>query len=214
MIKEFKDWLEKKYDNKRTRGSRLSEAKKVEEYYGDLYQHFLNGTYQKIVKDLEYSKQDKDNNKPNPSKIKIDGDIKNGLNSYKAAANLYLKFLKEQHIKTFEDYQTFEDENLKQSLEDSTQNRAKRLKSAAKKPTSRTVEITVYHRNPDVKAEVLNRANGICESCNNKAPFNRSTDGTPYLEVHHKIPLANGGEDTIENAIALCPNCHRKAHHG
>ena len=39
-------------------------------------------------------------------------------------------------------------------------------------------------------------------------------DGTPYLEVHHKIPLAKDGEDTIENAEALCPNCHREKHFG
>ncbi len=25
--------------------------------------------------------------------------------------------------------------------------------------------------------------------------------------------LANNGDDTVENAIALCPNCHRKAHY-
>ncbi|WP_223111555.1 HNH endonuclease [Billgrantia pellis] len=24
--------------------------------------------------------------------------------------------------------------------------------------------------------------------------------------------LAKGGEDTIENTVALCPNCHRKMH--
>ncbi|OOL15317.1 hypothetical protein BXQ27_32765, partial [Klebsiella aerogenes] len=26
--------------------------------------------------------------------------------------------------------------------------------------------------------------------------------------------LSNGGEDSVENAIALCPNCHRQAHFG
>ncbi|MFM5358466.1 HNH endonuclease [Aeromonas veronii] len=42
----------------------------------------------------------------------------------------------------------------------------------------------------------------------------RIKDGTPYLEVHHKEKLADGGEDTLENTIALCPNCHRKFHFG
>ncbi|WP_442967956.1 HNH endonuclease [Rheinheimera sp.] len=36
----------------------------------------------------------------------------------------------------------------------------------------------------------------------------------PYLEVHHRIPLAEKGEDTLENAIELCPNCHIQAHFG
>ncbi|MGB4922720.1 MAG: HNH endonuclease signature motif containing protein, partial [Candidatus Nitrotoga sp.] len=36
----------------------------------------------------------------------------------------------------------------------------------------------------------------------------------PYLEVHHKMQLAKGGEDTVENALGLCPNCHRYSHFG
>ena len=44
--------------------------------------------------------------------------------------------------------------------------------------------------------------------------FNRKKDNTPYLEVHHIIRLADDGDDSVENAIALCPNCHREAHFG
>lgn len=35
----------------------------------------------------------------------------------------------------------------------------------------------------------------------------------PFLEVHHMIPLSEGGEDTIRNVAALCPTCHRAQHH-
>jgi 5-methylcytosine-specific restriction protein A len=42
----------------------------------------------------------------------------------------------------------------------------------------------------------------------------RASDGNPYLEVHHWIRLADGGEDTVNNAIAACPNCHRQQHFG
>ncbi|MFU8787539.1 MAG: HNH endonuclease [Methylobacter sp.] len=34
------------------------------------------------------------------------------------------------------------------------------------------------------------------------------------MEVHHIVPLSQGGEDTIEYVVALCPNCHRKRHYG
>jgi 5-methylcytosine-specific restriction protein A len=34
----------------------------------------------------------------------------------------------------------------------------------------------------------------------------------PFLEEHHIEWLSKGGEDTIDNAVALCPNCHRKMH--
>jgi 5-methylcytosine-specific restriction endonuclease McrA len=39
-------------------------------------------------------------------------------------------------------------------------------------------------------------------------------DGAYYLEVHHIIPLSENGEDSVDNAIALCPNCHRQEHYG
>jgi 5-methylcytosine-specific restriction protein A len=54
-----------------------------------------------------------------------------------------------------------------------------------------------YRRNADVIAEVLHRANGICEHCHAQAPFQRESDSSPYLEVHHRILLSNGGEDTV-----------------
>ena len=27
------------------------------------------------------------------------------------------------------------------------------------------------------------------------------------------LRLADGGPDTVENAVALCPNCHRRLHY-
>ena len=32
------------------------------------------------------------------------------------------------------------------------------------------------------------------------------------LEVHHQVPLSEGGADDLSNALVLCPNCHRIAH--
>jgi HNH endonuclease len=102
---------------------------------------------------------------------------------------------------------------VKKSLEDSSASRRARLKRAQKRPIKRTISVVIYGRNPDVVAEVLSNAKGECKSCFTKAPFARR-DGSPYLEVHHRTPLALGGDDTVENAIAMCPNCHRKAHFG
>ena len=89
-----------------------------------------------------------------------------------------------------------------------------RLIAAPKIPERVQIISIGYRRNADVIVAVLNRANGICERCNKNAPFVRRSDGTPFLEVHHRKPLAEGGEDTTENALALCPNCHREVHHG
>ena len=82
-----------------------------------------------------------------------------------------------------------------------------------KKPTKQTTTATQYNRDSDVVAWVLQQAENCCEKCDSEAPFSRE-DGTPYLEVHHVIRLADGGQDTADNAVALCPNCHRELHFG
>jgi|GEM_PF-2406471 len=105
-------------------------------------------------------------------------------------------------------------EEIANSRADSPENRKKRLELAPKKPTIVQVTRAEYRRNSDVVAELMLRASGICEGCGCNAPFIRASDGTPYLEVHHVLPLAEGGDDTVENAIALCPNCHRRKHFG
>lgn len=83
----------------------------------------------------------------------------------------------------------------------------------SKSPELTEVTTRVYKRSPYVVAEVLSRANGKCQSCKRDAPFLKE-DGTPFLEVHHIEWLSRGGDDSVENAIALCPNCHRQAHYG
>jgi len=96
----------------------------------------------------------------------------------------------------------------------SRQKRLEILSKSNPKPTKTIVCQTVFYRNPFVVVEVLDRAKGICENCRKVAPFKKDIDDKPYLEVHHRIPLAEGGNDTVENAIALCPNCHRHTHYG
>lgn len=81
------------------------------------------------------------------------------------------------------------------------------------KPSRTTSIIERVVRDPLVRAWVLEQAAGHCEYCGQPAPF-LMEDGTPYLEVHHVKWLAQGGSDTVSNAVALCPNCHRRFHHG
>ena len=81
------------------------------------------------------------------------------------------------------------------------------------KPNTYNSTTTHYKRDPEVVAWVLYKANGVCESCNNFAPFTKE-DETVFLEVHHLRQLSDGGSDRITNAIASCPNCHRELHYG
>lgn len=70
-----------------------------------------------------------------------------------------------------------------------------------------------YNRSPKVREYVKRRADGRCEGCGEPAPFTSKTD-EPYLHAHHIYELSDGGKDTIESVIALCPNCHYRVHHG
>ncbi|MBU1356776.1 MAG: HNH endonuclease [Candidatus Edwardsbacteria bacterium] len=70
----------------------------------------------------------------------------------------------------------------------------------------------IYKRDPLVKAWILKSATGKCEKCNKEGPFIKD-DGTIYLEAHHLKSLSDGGSDTIDNVLALCPNCHREMHY-
>jgi len=115
---------------------------------------------------------------------------------------------------TLENINTNFQDLVERSQRDPAKERHQRLEYANEMPTSRITSVKVYARNPDVVAEVLIRANGLCEKCVKPAPFIRRKDKTPYLEVHHKIKLADGGKDIVSNAEALCPNCHRKEHYG
>ena len=103
---------------------------------------------------------------------------------------------------------------LEASLKRTHEARLERLKNASPTPRKVTVTTTAFERNADVVAEALFRAEGVCGGCGEDAPFFRDRSGEPYLEVHHIVPLAKGGDDTVENAIALCPNCHRDQHYG
>jgi len=110
--------------------------------------------------------------------------------------------------------ETFEPTSDFSTLEQSTRSLRGRLTvppAGSSSPTFSQTLSKVYQRDPKVSAWVLDRANGICESCEAEAPF-RTDDGRSFLEVHHLVRLADGGADTVENTVAVCPNCHRALH--
>ena len=85
------------------------------------------------------------------------------------------------------------------------------LDCQSNKVSTRSVVSSSYIRDAYVSEYAKRKANGSCQLCGETAPFS-DKDGNPYLETHHIEWLANGGADTVENTVALCPNCHRKMH--
>ena len=112
------------------------------------------------------------------------------------------------------EYKEAFENKVNESFDDSSKNRKRRLDSRSTKPKVVYRLVQDYRRDPDVVAEALYRAKGFCEKCKEKAPFIKRSNGEPYLEVHHIRPLSQGGLDSLENVISLCPNCHREIHFG
>lgn len=84
----------------------------------------------------------------------------------------------------------------------------------SERPLTRLVTQRAYERNPLVIAIGRTRAAYKCEVPDCGHELFTASDGHPYTEVHHIIPLAEGGEDTIENVACLCPAHHREIHLG
>lgn len=126
---------------------------------------------------------------------------------------LILRFLKELDIIT-EDFEPTGDSGTYAKRADSllTNKSIVNKPIGSVNPRSVTTQVNVFERQPAVRAYVLSRSGGKCELCGN-TPFTKD-DGTPFLEIHHLQPLAHQGSDTVENTVALCPNCHRELHYG
>ena len=108
--------------------------------------------------------------------------------------------------------QTKYEEKEKQAKRLDNETLARRAKESQSEKTSmRNAVTTIYERNAYVSEYAKRRANGICQLCEREAPF-KNKDGEPYLETHHIEWLSRGGTDTLDNTVALCPNCHRKMH--
>ncbi len=68
-------------------------------------------------------------------------------------------------------------------------------------------------RSQIIRQYVLARAAGVCESCQQAAPF-ATKAGALYLEPHHIRRLTDDGPDDPRFMAGICPNCHREIHYG
>jgi predicted restriction endonuclease len=85
---------------------------------------------------------------------------------------------------------------------------------ATGRPAARPLRTRSYERDPLVIAIGKKRADHRCEVVGCGHPTFITADGLRYVEIHHIVPLADGGQDTIENVACLCPAHHREVHLG
>jgi 5-methylcytosine-specific restriction enzyme A len=103
-------------------------------------------------------------------------------------------------------------DNRRKKVESLSTASLKRFAQASSKKTSpRDVTTKQYPRSEFIAEYTKRMANGVCDLCRSIAPF-KTKKGKPYLENHHIVWLSKDGVDDISNAVALCPNCHRKMH--
>jgi len=111
----------------------------------------------------------------------------------------------------FDDLKTQLERQEREASRLSTAQLLQQIKSNNNPANSRTVTTNQHARDARISALVKRLAAGNCHLCGEGAPFNNKK-GEPYLEAHHIKWLAMGGEDSLNNTVALCPNCHRRMH--
>ncbi len=100
MNEHYPDWLRRAVPTDVTFRTKLSELRRVEARYGDLDDHFDRDELQTIIDELTYSSADGRENRPNPSRLEIDGDIRNNLASYKSAVQKYVRFRQDVEVES------------------------------------------------------------------------------------------------------------------
>lgn len=110
-----------------------------------------------------------------------------------------------------EQIQALTDAGNKKTRDVSDAELEKRAAITGNKRSSKKVTSERPDRNPYVAELARRRAQGVCQLCEQPAPF-QNKKREPYLEVHHIVWLSRDGLDEPNNTVALCPNCHRRMH--
>jgi 5-methylcytosine-specific restriction protein A len=119
---------------------------------------------------------------------------------FELASQSSLSFQIQENTPTYEEHDSLE--NLRKKAQDKG-----RPNLSPRENKSLTYQRSIY-----IRKYALKRAEGKCEACNESAPF-LTPLGNPFLEVHHIRKLSDGGPEDPLWVIAVCPNCHRKAHY-
>jgi 5-methylcytosine-specific restriction enzyme A len=76
----------------------------------------------------------------------------------------------------------------------------------------REVVVRVRQRNRNAVKDLKELYRHTCQISGSKNTF-KKRDGIPYTEVHHLIPLGDGGADNPKNMIVVSPIFHRMLHY-
>lgn len=146
----------------------------------------------------------------NAAKLGLFEQMWPGNRNVAAQVRKQLQNLRKENLLTFLDnsghYTLRAVELLKPEIEET-----KTIDLSKEAPEKREYIVETYVRHVKWAKLALERYGAFClvEKCRNT--FFRD-DGTRYIEVHHIVPLCQGGEDGWWNLCVLCAHHHRMAH--
>jgi hypothetical protein len=92
MRSDYESWLRDQQYGAGTIANQLHRVRKVEEAYGPLDDQIQTGAIAAVIAELNYGTADERRNRPNPSRMVFQGNIRNNLQSYKNAVVRHQKF--------------------------------------------------------------------------------------------------------------------------
>lgn len=140
---------------------------------------------------------------------------------YSATLGCLLAYITQIHSKTEEKVDN-ELNDITLSFKDSSdviENEETTINSKKRKEKKIIENSYYYPRN--YKEAIKSKINSewTCEYDISHKTFINAVNNKPHVEAHHLIPMAaqdlyDESIDFASNIISLCPNCHRKIHHG
>jgi len=89
---EFRAWLRQQPYSRKSIANQCSQVERIRHCYGDLDEHFAADRLEAILGNLKYSADDQRACRPNPTRLKINGNVYNTLVTYRASIHLYRRF--------------------------------------------------------------------------------------------------------------------------
>ncbi len=82
--------------------------------------------------------------------------------------------------------------------------------------TQKQVFVNRYERDPKARKACIEHYGATCDICGFDFEVAYGSMGKSYIQVHHRKPLGEIGEeysvDPVEDLLPVCPNCHAMIH--
>ena len=89
---EYREWLDTQELAQSSVGTKLSDARRVDQAHGDLDEHYRNDRMASLLQTFAYSRADEVAARANPTALETDGNLYKNLASYRSALTTYRRF--------------------------------------------------------------------------------------------------------------------------